>query len=135
MNHANKQLQCIVVTPEQSVLDEQADFVAVPLFDGELGVLPGRAPMICRLGAGELRLKQGANVKRLFVDGGFVQVRADAVTLLTAKAVRAENLNAAAAEAELQAALTKTATNSADQDQIRKAQTSARAKLRLAHKT
>jgi F-type H+-transporting ATPase subunit epsilon len=41
-------LQCVVVTPERAVLDEPADFVALPMYDGELGVLPGRAPLIGR---------------------------------------------------------------------------------------
>ncbi len=42
------QLQCIVVTPEATVLDEMVDFVALPLYDGEIGIAPGRAPLIGR---------------------------------------------------------------------------------------
>ena len=49
----------MVVTPEKAVLDEVADFVAVPMFDGELGVEPGRLPLIGRLGYGELRIRRG----------------------------------------------------------------------------
>ena len=49
----------IVVTPEATVLDEQVDFVALPLYDGEIGIAPGRSPMIGRLGYGELRLVDG----------------------------------------------------------------------------
>ncbi len=51
----DKKIQCVVVTPEKSLLDELVDFVALPLYDGELGVLPGRTPLIGRLGYGELR--------------------------------------------------------------------------------
>ena len=51
---------CVVVTPEATVLDTPADFVALPLFDGECGVAPGHAPMIGRLGYGELRIGHGA---------------------------------------------------------------------------
>ena len=40
----DKKLQCVVVTPEKTLLDEWVDFVALPLYDGELGVLPGRTP-------------------------------------------------------------------------------------------
>ncbi len=50
-------LHCIVVTPEQTVLDEPADFVALPLFDGEIGIAPGHSPMIGRLGYGEMRIQ------------------------------------------------------------------------------
>ena len=39
----HKRLQCVVVTPEKTLLDETVDFVALPLYDGELGVLPGRS--------------------------------------------------------------------------------------------
>ena len=38
--------QCVVVTPERGLLDQAADFVVLPMYDGELGVLPGRAPLI-----------------------------------------------------------------------------------------
>ena len=54
-------LQCVVVTPERTLLDELVDFVALPLYDGELGVLPGRSPLIGRLGYGELRTRIGGD--------------------------------------------------------------------------
>src|SRR5437667_686635 len=103
-------LQCVVVTPERAVLDEPADFVALPLYDGELGVLPGRAPLIGRLGYGELRLRRGDRTERFFLDGGFVQVRHNVVTVLTARALRAAEVDVAAATQALQAALAPAAT-------------------------
>ncbi len=48
-------LQCIVVTPERTVFDQPAEFVALTLFDGEIGIAPGHAPLIGRLGCGEMR--------------------------------------------------------------------------------
>src|SRR3954447_13404953 len=90
---SGKQLKCVVVTPEKAVIDEPAEFVALPMFDGELGVLPGRAPLIGRLGAGELRLRQHGAVRRLFVDGGFAQVRSDVVTVLTPRALSADEID------------------------------------------
>ncbi len=98
-------VRCIVVTPERAVLDETAEMVILPMIDGELGVLQGRAPIIGRLGAGELRLKSGTAVKRFFVEAGFVQVRSNVVTVLTANAkpaetVTAEMASAAATEAD-----------------------------------
>ena len=91
-------VRCIVVTPEKAWLDKTAEMVIVPLFDGELGVLSGRAPLIGRLGAGELRLKKGNDVERLFVEAGFVQVRSNVVTILTAKAMKASDVSVASAE-------------------------------------
>jgi len=98
-------VRCVVVTPEKAVLDEITEMVILPMYDGELGVLPGRAPIIGRLGAGELRLKSNGAVKRLFVEAGFVQVRANVVTVLTSRAedaakITAEMATTAAAEAE-----------------------------------
>src|SRR5258708_31357557 len=83
----SRELHCVVVTPERSVLDEPADFVALPLYDGELGVLPGRAPLIGRLGYGELRLRRGNTTQRFFIDGGVAQVRANGVPVLTGTAL------------------------------------------------
>ena len=93
----------MVVTPEKTLFDEWVDFVALPLFDGELGVLPGRAPLIGRLGFGELRTKVGADVHRYFVDGGFAQVRNNVVTVLTQRAIPAAQIDATAAARELEA--------------------------------
>jgi F-type H+-transporting ATPase subunit epsilon len=96
---AAKTVQVVVVTPEKAVLDETAEFVVVPMIDGELGVLPNRSPLIGRLGAGELRLKTGTTTKRFFVEAGFVQVRSNVVTVLTAGAQPAEKVTADAAAA------------------------------------
>ena len=99
----HKKIQCVVVTPEKTLFDEVVDFVALPLYDGELGVLPGRAPLIGRLGYGELRTKSAEVVRRYFVDGGFAQVRRDVVTVLTQRAIPASQLDAAAAARSLEA--------------------------------
>lgn len=132
-NTNSRQVRCVVVTPEKAMLDAAVDFVVVPMFDGELGVLPGRQPLIGRLGCGELRTVSGKTTRRYYVDGGFVQVRSDVVTLLTAKAIPAEELNAAAAEAALKDS-TKTALTPFEQEMQQKAQVRARAQLRIIHK-
>lgn len=99
-----RQLKISVVTPEKTVMEETAEFVAVPMFDGELGVAPGRAPLIGRLGAGELRTVNAGQTRRFYVDGGFVQVRQNAVTVLTPRASKAEEINLAKVEEQLAAA-------------------------------
>ena len=83
----DKKLQCVIVTPEKAILDEPADMVILPMIDGELGVQPRRAALVGRLGNGELRIKLGAETKRLRVEGGFAQVRSDVVTVLTTRVV------------------------------------------------
>lgn len=102
METVDKSVKCVVVTPERTVVDTAADFVAIPLYDGELGVLAGRAPLIARLGPGELRTVRGQEVKRFFVDGGFAQVRNNVVTVLTPRAIRAEDIKIQAVQQEAQ---------------------------------
>ncbi|HZY86073.1 MAG TPA: ATP synthase F1 subunit epsilon [Gemmataceae bacterium] len=127
-----RELHCVVVTPERALLDEPADYVVLPMYDGELGVLPGRLPLIGRLGYGELRLRRGGQVRRYFIDGGFAQVRANTVTVLTPRAMPAEAINTTAATEALEAALRPTSTAEAMEAQL-KAQERARAQLRVAH--
>ncbi len=122
----------MVVTPERALIDAPADFVALPMYDGELGVLPGRAALIGRLGYGELRIRRGEQTERFFVDGGFAQVRANTVTVLTARALKAEEINEAAAEQALAAAQAPAPTPEAQEAQ-HKAQERARAQLRVKH--
>jgi len=98
-------LQCIIVTPEATVLDTSADFVALPLFDGEAGVAPGRAPLIGRLGYGELRVRRGSETLRYYVDGGFAQVAENVVSVLTNRAVAASAINVATAAEQLRLSL------------------------------
>ncbi|HEV3166643.1 MAG TPA: ATP synthase F1 subunit epsilon [Isosphaeraceae bacterium] len=127
-----EQLQCVVVTPERRVLDEVVDFVALPLYDGELGVLPGRAPLIARLGFGELRLRSGTAVSRYFVDGGFAQVRDDVVTVLTARAIPVFEIDTVAASKDLEQAHARRGTTDAEQAEKSRAIDRARAQLRVA---
>ena len=131
MDASSKNLQCVVVTPERAVFDEQVDFVGLPMMDGELGVLPGRAPLIGRLGYGELRTRSGDTVRRFFLDGGFAQVRSNVVTVLTNRAIRAEDIDTAAAERTLQESQAPAATPEAKATRT-KNQDRARGQLRVA---
>jgi F-type H+-transporting ATPase subunit epsilon len=121
------------VTPERAVLDEPVDFVALPMLDGELGVLHGRAPLIGRLGYGELRLRQGTTTRRFFVDGGFAQVRSDVVTVLTPRAIRGEDIDVQNARQTLESTPS-AAPQPETQDAQRKNRERARAQLRIAER-
>jgi F-type H+-transporting ATPase subunit epsilon len=97
-------LTVIVVTPETTVRESPAQFVVVPLYDGELGIAPGHSAMIGRLGYGEMRIVEGDRTDRYYVDGGFVQVSGNVVSVLTNRAVPATQVDAQAAAEQLQAA-------------------------------
>jgi F-type H+-transporting ATPase subunit epsilon len=79
-------LRIVIVTPERAVLDDRAEFIVLPMVDGELGVLPQHAPLIGRIGNGELRITKSGAVSKWQIAGGFAQVRKDVVTVLTEKA-------------------------------------------------
>src|SRR3954454_20880303 len=102
-------ITCTVVTPEQTALETKADFIALPLFDGEIGIAANHSPLIGRLGYGEMRIKSGGQTLAYYVDGGFVQVADNVVAVLTSRAVPAKSLDPAAAAAELQVALARPA--------------------------
>ncbi|MBL4883108.1 MAG: ATP synthase F1 subunit epsilon [Planctomycetaceae bacterium] len=95
---AANSIQLTVVTPETTLLDEQAAVLQFPLEDGQIGILPGHAPMVGRLGIGELTVTTSKGTTRLFVDGGFVQVKGQSVTLLTNQAHQLEDFSAAEVE-------------------------------------
>ncbi|NLF69557.1 MAG: ATP synthase F1 subunit epsilon [Candidatus Anammoximicrobium sp.] len=127
-----KTIQCTVVTPERKALDQTVDFVVLPLYDGEIGIAPDHAPLIGRLGYGEMRLRRGAEVSRFYVDGGFVQVVGNHITVLTAQAVPADDIDREAAQQQLDAARGQPASTD-EQRQIRdRTVAQARGRLRVA---
>jgi len=128
------QLHCIVVTPERKAIEQAVDFVALPLYDGEIGIAPDHAPLIGRMGFGEMRLRQGGQIARYYVDGGFVHVAENEVTVLTSDVVPVDEIDEAAARAQLELAL-KQPVATPQQEQIRdRALAQARAQLRVARK-
>ena len=103
-------LQLVLVTPETTLLDQPVTSLQFPLFDGQIGVLPGRAPLVGRLGVGALKFDSAARSQTYYVEGGFAQIKGSVVTILTNKAKLASDINLADAEAEMQAALDMTPT-------------------------
>ena len=79
-------LHVIVISPEKTVYDGQADSVVAPAWDGEVGILRNHAPMMALLGSGQIRVNSGGSVSRFQVDGGFLQVDENVVTVLSEKA-------------------------------------------------
>jgi F-type H+-transporting ATPase subunit epsilon len=92
-----EQLQLEVVTPERRVLSEQVNSVTVPGRSGEMGILPGHAPLISELQTGVLSYDEDGTVFQLHVSGGFVEVTDDRVSVLAEIAERPEEIDAARA--------------------------------------
>ena len=127
-------LTCIVVTPEQTALEQKADFVALPLYDGEIGIGANHSPLIGRLGYGEMRIKSGGTTSAYYVDGGFVQVAGNVVSVLTNRAVPVNKLDGAAAEKQLAAAVARPATTPELATVRERAVSQARAQVRAARR-
>ncbi len=100
--------RCTIVTPADSVLDEEVRYASLPAWDGQKGVMTGSSPFLVQLGVGPLRLDmQGGSAKWFYLDGGVAQMQNNSLTLLTDRAIPAEKINVSAAEAELSEARSK----------------------------
>jgi F-type H+-transporting ATPase subunit epsilon len=87
-----------VITPERKVYEDDVDMVIAPGSEGYLGILPHHAPLLTALGPGEFRVKKGGIEEVLVVFGGFMDVRADRVVVLTDAAEPVEEIDAQRAQ-------------------------------------
>jgi len=97
--------QCTIVTPEQQALDETVTQAIVPAWDGQIGILTGRAPLLVKLGMGTLRVDLPAGKRRtFFIDGGIAQMKDNRLTILTDEAAAPQDIDVEAARAQYAAA-------------------------------
>ena len=82
-----------LVSPTRLVFSGEAEQVDVPGAEGDFGVLPGHAPFISTLKPGVLTIRNGADIKRYFVSGGFAEVNAEGLTVLAENAVPVEDVD------------------------------------------
>lgn len=87
------ELQCLVVTPDRQVVDAPASFVVLTAHDGQIGILPERAPLVMGLSPGLLRIDRGTEKQYFFVAGGFAEVLDNRITVLTPHAVPAAEID------------------------------------------
>ncbi|MCH7702021.1 MAG: ATP synthase F1 subunit epsilon [Planctomycetes bacterium] len=127
-----KTFQCTVITPERQVLDCRAAFAAIPAHDGEIGIMSHRAPLMCELGIGVMRVESEGVTRRFFVDGGFAQVVHNRLAILTEQAVPSDEVDVDEAKQALQDAKAMTGTTSEALDERRKAIARASARIKAA---
>ncbi|MEO6623500.1 MAG: F0F1 ATP synthase subunit epsilon [Burkholderiaceae bacterium] len=95
-----------VVSAEEAIFSGEANFVALPGEQGELGIYPRHTPLITRIKAGSVRIEMADGSEEfVFVAGGILEVQPNCVTVLSDTAVRGKDLddekaNAAKAAAE-----------------------------------
>jgi len=94
-----------LVSPEKLLLSRPVEMVTIPAAEGEMGVLPGHAPMIVALKGGVIRVQEnGQTTERLFVMGGFAEITPTRVTVLADEATPLAQLSRAAAATRVQEA-------------------------------
>ena len=76
-------LKLEIVTPEAKIYSEDVDMVTLPGSEGELGVYPKHVPLLTTLKPGELRVMKDGRETAMAVGEGFVEIKADAVSVLT----------------------------------------------------
>jgi len=98
-------MHCNVVSAEKKLFDGRIEFLVASGVMGELGILPGHAPLLSELKPGTIKLtKQGGAEELIYVSSGFLEVQSSTVTVLADSAERAVNLDEAAAKEALEAA-------------------------------
>ncbi len=120
-----------IVTPQRKVFSEDVDFLVAPGAEGELGILPNHAALITSLNIGIMRIEQDGKKFRVFVSGGFLEVRNSKVTVLATAAERTEEIDVARAEAARKRAEDRIAAKSPDLDLARAELALQRAIIRL----
>ncbi|MEO0629752.1 MAG: F0F1 ATP synthase subunit epsilon [Planctomycetota bacterium] len=113
-------VRCKLITPEAALLDDDVNYASVPAWDGLMGIQHGGAPLVAKLGMGELRFdfpdshnsKGGSH--SYFIEDGFLRFAENELTLLASNAIPVENLNESDLSAELQEAEARTVTEGAD---------------------
>lgn len=125
-------VHCDIVSAEEKVFSGLVETLVCTGEAGELGIKPGHAPLLTRLSPGPIQLiKQDGGDEFLYVDGGFLEVQPNLITVLADTAVRASDLDEDAAEKAKVAAQQQIADNTADQEYAEVASQLARAIAKL----
>lgn len=137
---ATRSFNCRVITPEAKILDEAVVQAILPAWDGQMGFLVDRAPVVTKLGIGELRLdfpdsggSEGGS-RSYFVEDGFAHMIGNNLTILAGAAIPEERLSESEAQAELAEALARRTDDLPPQEaeKVRRQRERAQAKVSMA---
>lgn len=124
---------CSIVTPTETVFDDEVQYVSFPAWDGQHGVMVGQSPLLSQLGIGAVRVDGADGTSRWYLlESGFAQVQGGALTLLTDRATPAADLSVEQAEAQLAEAAARIPTGGTDLAAIERDQQRALAARALA---
>jgi len=91
-------MQVDIVSAEGSMFSGKADMVFAQAADGEVGILPKHTQLLSQLKPGQVRVISGDEEDLFFINSGIIEIQPEIVTILADTAIRAEDLDHAAAE-------------------------------------
>lgn len=87
-----------IITPEKTLVDQEADEVVVPTTTGELAILPHHVPLITQVAPGIMTIKHNGKEEHVAIDGGFIEITEKTVNILADFALHAREASASKAE-------------------------------------
>lgn len=110
-------VHCSIVSAEKEIFSGQVEMVVASGTIGELGFYPGHTPLLTGVKPGPIRLKlEGGEEEIFFASGGYIEVQQTSITVLSDTALRADDLDEAAAQAASDKAEQELADNRSDID-------------------
>ena len=97
-------IRCEIVSQDRLVFEGDAEIVIVPGSLGEMGIMPGHAPLLSTLELGVIRVKNGDLEDVFTVTGGFIEVQPDIVTIMADAAENVEDIDVRRAEEAMERA-------------------------------
>ncbi len=86
-----------IVSAEGEIHSGLAEMIYAPGIVGELGIAPRHTPLVTRLKAGDVRVDTGKEMQHFYVSGGILEIQPHVVTVLADTAIRAADIDEAAA--------------------------------------
>lgn len=105
-----------VVTYEELVLEQEAEYLLVRTTEGDMGVLPNHSPFIAGLSTGEMKLRLNGKEDVYFVSEGLMEISNNVVTIIANEAISADKLDVERAKREVEELKAKLAKIQEDKD-------------------
>ena len=105
-----------VVTYEEKVLEQEAEFVLVRTTEGDMGILPNHSPFIAGLSTGEMKIRLNGKEEKYFVSEGLLEISNNVVTIIATEAIPADQLDVDRARREVEELKAKLAKVQEDKD-------------------
>ncbi|MCP5485420.1 MAG: ATP synthase F1 subunit epsilon [Spirochaetales bacterium] len=126
---SRKTIQLGIVSPSALLYESDVSYVQIPLHDGLIGVLPGHAPYVSILGFGVLTLNDEIGVSRFVIDGGFVEITPERITVLANHGENLEKVDFEAAQRDYDEVLQMSATGEVEMQRLQDRLQAARTRL------